>query len=135
MQGEDGSQNYKIINIKINHITKLSNTNPANNKLTVFAPGVNGTVKPMNYFRGAVKKDNSPVKRLELKINVWTAMKVKTCSIRTKADIAKLSAKSLKVGKHKVKAISKKKGIQVHQSQQDYCEKGEQYQVRYYEYL
>lgn len=85
---DDG--NYSIINIK-----KATTT--------IKAPKVVNKFKKSKYFKITVKSNKKAVKKLELKLKVFTGKKYKTYTVTTnKNGLAKFNTKSLKAGKHKV---------------------------------
>ena len=69
----------------------------------VSAPKVTNKFKKSKYFKVTVKAYNKPVKKLKVKVKVFTGKKSKTYTITTNAKgVAQLNTKSLKKGTHKV---------------------------------
>lgn len=80
----------------------------------VKAPKVTNKFKKSKYFKITVKSNKKPVKKLKLKIKVYTGKKFKNFYIKTdKNGLAKLNTKSLKVGKHRVEISSANKNYKV----------------------
>lgn len=73
----------------------------------VSAPKVTNKFKKSKYFKVTVKAYNKPVKKLKVKVKVFTGKKSKTYSISTNSKgVAQLNTKSLSKGTHKVELSS-----------------------------
>ncbi len=67
------------------------------------APKVKNKYKKSKYFKITVKAYNKPLKKVKIKVKVYTGKKSKTYVIKTdKKGVAKLNTKKLSRGKHKV---------------------------------
>ena len=72
-------------------------------KASVKAPKVKSKFKKSKYFKVTVKANKKAVKKVVVKVKVFTGKKSKTYNIKTNnKGVAKLNTKKLKVGKHKV---------------------------------
>ena len=72
-------------------------------KTMVKAPKVVNKFKKSKYFKITVKSNKKVVKKLKLKVKVFTGNKYKTYNLKTNSKgIAKLNTKTLKKGNHKV---------------------------------
>lgn len=73
----------------------------------VSAPKVTNKFKKSKYFKVTVKAYNKPVKKLKVKVKVFTGKKSKTYTVTTNAKgVAQLNTKSLSKGTHKVELSS-----------------------------
>ncbi|WP_407394160.1 DUF3344 domain-containing protein [Methanobrevibacter sp.] len=98
--------NQIVITIKDAPVAPVA---PAKIKTVVKAPKVTNKFKKSKYFKLKVlkKSNKKPVKKIKVKVRVYTGKKYKTYTVKTnKKGIAKLNTKKLKVGKHKVKIYS-----------------------------
>ncbi|MBR4446964.1 hypothetical protein [Methanobrevibacter sp.] len=92
------------------------NTKISKAKTIVKAPKVTAKYKKSKYFKVTVKNKatKKAVKKLKLKVKVYTGKKYKTYTIKTnKKGVAKLNTKKLNRGKHKVKITSKNKNYKI----------------------
>ena len=87
-------------------------------KLSVSAPA--GTVRYLqNHYYDITVKDSyaDPVKKLALKVKVFTGKKSKTYSIKTNANgVAKLQTNKLSLGTHKISITTKNKNYKISKS-------------------
>lgn len=106
-------------NVKIYLISKLFKAKTIKTKLTikkakatVYAPKIKAKYKKSKKFKVTLVNPNSqdPIKKIKIKIKVFTGKKSKTYTVKTNKDgIAKIDTKNLKKGKHKVKITAKSK--------------------------
>lgn len=110
------NKNYKIS--KTTKI-KIKKTVPkTKEKLSVSAPITHVTHKLSYYYTIKVKNGYAdPVKKLKLKVKVYTGKKAKTYSIKTNSKgVAKLQTKKLSLGTHKVSISTTNKNYKVSKS-------------------
>lgn len=106
---------------KISKTTKIiiRNKVPKNaEKLRVSAPAGTVMYKDNHYYEITVKNSYvAPVKKLVLKVKVYTGKKYNTYSIKTDSKgIAKLQTRNLKLGTHKISITTKNKDYKVSKS-------------------
>ena len=107
---------YKIK--KTSYIKVLKKVSSTAQTLTVSAPSKTVKYKKSGYFNITVFSPyHFPVKKLKLKVKVYTGKKYKTYTIKTNSKgIAKLQTKSLALGTHKIKISTKNKKYKISKS-------------------
>ena len=110
------NKNYKISKTTKIYIKKK--VPKTAEKLSVSAPTSSVKVKESNYFTVTVKNSYAdPVKKLTLKLKVYTGSKYKTYTVKTDTKgVAKLQTKNFALGTHKVSISTTNKNYKVSKS-------------------
>ncbi len=83
-------------------------------KTTVKAPKITAVHKKSKYFKITVKSNKKAIKKVKIKVKVFTGKKYKIYKIKTnKKGVAKLNTKKLSKGKHKVVISSGNKNYKI----------------------